>query len=390
MKTQQTRKAKLPPRSIRLPLLDDERAKEAKVIALMNNKGGCGKTSTSIAVGVFLARSGKKVLFIDCDSQCNLSQRMGVSDDMFIKPDRRLTECFNLMENEDFLKRQTHLPISIHFKYLYSLQGFEGKRGTIALLAGSQYAEDVAAMTSKKLSNSLTLDYEQKQLGNRFRSAIRKYLEYFDYVILDTAPALEGSLLCQLALQASDEIICPVDGLEAALGLKHVIDWLHIQSSPSFGILKKPNLTFALTKYHEDDIEELISMMEGYPIKNAVFGALKDVLGQYVCDNGIPEDKEKKNKVYQVYGRVNDYENLCSEIVNKISKPRPNFFENWDINTANRLRAKLRKIEEITLKKKTPVFKDIIYQDQKAKKKLELDNVNMGAGQREGFGIDIS
>ncbi|KKH92893.1 hypothetical protein EO95_09450 [Methanosarcina sp. 1.H.T.1A.1] len=361
---------------IKLPPLDSERAKEAKVLAFMNNKGGCGKTSTSIAEGVYLARSGKNVLFIDCDSQCNLSQRMGISDDLF--QDRRLTECFNLMENEDFLEQQMHLPISIHFKYLYKLQGFDGKHGTIALLPGSQFAEDVAALTIKKLSGSLTLAYEQRQIGKRFKAAIRKFLEYFDYVILDTAPALEGSLLCQLALQASDEIICPVDGLEAALGLQHVIDWLNMQSSPSYGILEKPNLTLALTKYHEDDIEELISMTEGHPIKNAVFSALKDVLGQYVCDNGIREDKSKKNKVYQVYGRINDYEDLCGEIARKISQPRPNFFENWNINSANRLRAKLRIIEAVTLKKKTPVFKDIMYQGKKGKKILELDNVDVG------------
>jgi len=393
MKTEQTRKAKLPPRSIRLPPLEDERAKEAKVLALMNNKGGCGKTSTSIAEGIFLARSGKNVLFIDCDPQCNLSQRMGIPDDMFL--DRRLTECFNLMDSKDFLERQMHLPISIHFRYLYIVQGFEGKKGVIAVLPGSQYVEDTANTTIKKLSHSLILDYEQKQIGNRFRAAIQQFLKYFDYVILDTAPALEGSLLCQLAVQASNEVICPIDGLEAALGLQHVIDWLSLQSSPSFGILEKPNLTLALTKYHEDDIEELMAMTEGYPIKNAVFGALKDVLGQYVCDSGILEDKDKKNKVYQVYGRVNDYENLCSEITRKISEPRPNFFKNWNPNTANRLRAKLRNIEAITLKKKTPAFKDITYlaqkaQAQKAKKTKELDNVNMGAGQREDFGIDVS
>lgn len=388
MKTEKMNKERHPPRSIRLPPLDDERAKEAKVIALMNNKGGCGKTSTCIAEGIFLARSGKNVLFIDCDPQCNLSQRLGISDDMFL--DRRLTKCFDLMENEDFLERQMHLPISITFKYLYKLQGFEGKPGTIALLPGSQYAEDAAAMAIKKLSNSLTLDYEQKQIGNRFRTAIQTFLKYFDYVILDTAPALEGSLLCQLALQASDEVICPVDGLEAALGFSKVVDWLNLWSSPSYGISEKPNLTIVLTKYHNDDIKELILMTVGYPIKNAVFGALKDVLGQYVCDSGIPEDKEKKNKVYQVYGRTPDYENLCNEITSKINEPRPNFFKNWNHNIANRLRAKLRTIETITLQKKTPFFKDITYLAQRAKKTKELDNVNMGVGQREDFGIDAS
>jgi hypothetical protein len=91
--------------------------------------------------------------------------------------------------------------------------------------------------------------------------------------------------------------------------------------------------------------------------------------------------------VYQVYGRINDYEELCNEITTKISKPRPNFFEEWNNNSANRLRAKLREIERITLKKKTPVFKDIIYSEN-TEEHSESDNVNIGIGHGENLGIN--
>jgi cellulose biosynthesis protein BcsQ len=358
----------------------------------MNNKGGCGKTSSSIALGIYLARAGFNVLFIDCDSQCNLSQRLGISDDMF--PDRRLMEFFRNIEDPNFIIEQKELPINIHYRYLYRLAGSDTKPGNIALLAGSQFAEGEAGTAQVRLYSNTTLDYEQRQISKRFRAAVRSYLTHFDYIIMDTAPALEGSLLCQLALQASDEIICPVDGLEAALGLQHVISWLDMQSSPSYGIVDKPNVTFALTKYYTDD-GETKELIEGYPINNAVFRAMKDVLGTYVCDNGIMEDADKKNRVYQVYGRKTDYEGLCEEIYHKINKTRDNFFETWNRDTSNRLRTKLRHIEGVTLNKKKPGFKDITYQTKKAEqdrrsdKTMVTENVDMGPGHAESVGFDL-
>ena len=51
--------------------------KNAKIIAVMNQKGGVGKTTTVLNLGIGLARRGKKVLLIDADSQGSLTVSLG-------------------------------------------------------------------------------------------------------------------------------------------------------------------------------------------------------------------------------------------------------------------------------------------------------------------------
>lgn len=61
-----------------------------KIVAMYNNKGGVSKTTTLFNLGVLLAQQGRRILFADCDPQCNLTELFLASNPDFDDPDKEL------------------------------------------------------------------------------------------------------------------------------------------------------------------------------------------------------------------------------------------------------------------------------------------------------------
>lgn len=161
----------------------------AEVIAIANQKGGVGKTMSTINMGIGMARQGKKVLLIDADPQGTMTNNLG------FRPIERLPETLD-----------TLLKAAITGKPVEPLT---------ALLKHDEGVDVLPA--NIQLSGS-----ERDLVISNDRSVFSKVLDQvrpdYDYILIDCMPSL-GALTLNV-LTAADNVIIPVQaGYEASQGL---------------------------------------------------------------------------------------------------------------------------------------------------------------------------
>lgn len=174
-----------------------------QIISIANQKGGVGKTTTSVNLSAALASMGKKVLLVDCDSQANATTGMGID-----KPSLKYSLYHGLIQEAepDDILCATPLPKLMIIPANMDLIGFE--------------IEMVSAKGREK---------KLKQLLDGIK-------ERFDYVIIDCPPAL--GLLTLNAFTASDAVLIPLQSEFYALeGLGQLLDTIkRVKSSFNPGL----------------------------------------------------------------------------------------------------------------------------------------------------------
>ncbi len=183
---------------------------KCKVIAITNQKGGVGKTTTTFNLGVALAKQGKKVLVVDVDPQSNLTTYAGWYNEDELKYD--LSDLMEQSMNDEEIKTKESI---LHHKE------------NVDLIPSS--------LNLSALENSLAYAMSREYTLRNCLSCVK---DNYDYILLDCQPSL--GMLTINALASANSVIIPVQSQYFALrgmtDLFKIINKVRRQINPTLKI----------------------------------------------------------------------------------------------------------------------------------------------------------
>ncbi|MCU1772057.1 ParA family protein [Pseudomonas sp. 13B_3.2_Bac1] len=181
--------------------------KNTQTLTFYNNKGGVSKTTTLFNVGAYLSKLGKKVLFIDADSQCNLTELFFANDEeYFDNPNKQLPgdsilDVFR-PRLDGAAARIDVRNISLAESNIYS---------NLYLIRGDiEFSAQAEPYFGTSINQAITTNINEKNTYISFRRLIEDLGKEFalDYILIDLGPSTGA--ITRLAFLASDKFIIPV------------------------------------------------------------------------------------------------------------------------------------------------------------------------------------
>lgn len=167
---------------------------QCRVIAVANQKGGVGKTTTTFSLGVALSKMGKKVLLVDADPQGDLTTYMG-----WYEQDKLPLTLADLMEQ------------SMNDEPIRAKEAILHHKENVDLIPSNL---DLSAM-EMSLVNAMSREYT-------IRNCLSEVKKDYDYIILDCMPSL--GMVTINALASADSVIIPIQSQYlAAKGMTHLL-----------------------------------------------------------------------------------------------------------------------------------------------------------------------
>lgn len=255
-------------------------ASTAMVIAIANQKGGVGKTTTAINLSAALAISGRKVLLIDLDPQANSSLT-------FVDHAAINQSIYELMTDTQADGLQAIMPTSV--------PGLSVLPSTISLA---------------KLESKLLGEFDAPF---RLKDRLDKITKAFDYVIIDTPPTL--GLITVNALVASDYLIVPIQpsyfALEGTDDLLETVEKVRARPNPNLQVLGVLITLLDKRTTLAKDIQDQIRTVFG----DKVF---RTVISKSVRLEESPAYKECIFTFAPSSTGASEYSSLCEEVISRV------------------------------------------------------------------------
>ncbi|MCC7144832.1 MAG: ParA family protein [Phycisphaeraceae bacterium] len=185
-----------------------------RILALLNQKGGVGKTTTTVNLGAALVRRGKRVLLIDLDPQAHLTLHVGVD------PDSVEHTVYDLLTRPELGAGEVVQTISEQMSLLPAEVNLAGVETELATLAAVGKAQRILA---DKVGLMLAGQADGGAVSSAAPDAQSLAPHSYDFVLIDCPPSL--GLLTINALALANEVLVPMQAHFLALqGLSKLLE----------------------------------------------------------------------------------------------------------------------------------------------------------------------